>query len=100
MNGFVAQPSPLSQADPLQNGNEHLGKAANGEEQGSGEEVLNGNMLPASFDADALMGQLLSVQNLVQRFERRLLSRESELIKKEQEARDEVRRLEALLPAI
>lgn len=43
------------------------------------------------------MEQLLAVQALVQRFERRLLSRESELLKKEDEAKSEVKQARLML---
>ena len=49
-----------------------------------------------SFDAVALMQQLEGVQDLVGRFERRLLIRESELLKKEEEAHLESRKLEKM----
>jgi hypothetical protein len=42
------------------------------------------------------MEQLLSVQNLVQRFEKRLISRETELIKLEEDARQKSRVAEEL----
>jgi len=47
-------------------------------------------------DSRALMEQLLSVQNLVQRFEKRLISRETELIKLEEDARQKSRVAEEL----
>lgn len=54
----------------------------------------------ASFDPAALMSQLESVQLLVQRFERRLLTRESELTRKEEEANEQVKRLGAVTVCI
>ena len=54
----------------------------------------------ASFDPAALMNQLESVQLLVQRFERRLLTRESELMRKEEEANEQVKRLDAISVSI
>lgn len=50
----------------------------------------------AKVDAETLLAQLGGVADMVGRFERRLLIRESELLKKEQEAQAESRRLEKL----
>lgn len=50
----------------------------------------------AQWEPEALMQSLADTQEMVGRFERRLLIRESELIKKEEEAQRESRRLEKL----
>lgn len=44
-----------------------------------------------------LMEQLLSVQSLLERFEKRLLVRESELIKKEREAAEQMEKLQLIV---
>lgn len=103
MNGFIAARSPLSPAGQLESTSQQNtystlsnGTSISGDTE---EEVISSPVpfsLPASFDPEAMMEQLLAVQTLVQRFERRLLSRESELIKKEQDAKDEIRKLEGI----
>lgn len=44
-----------------------------------------------------LMEQLVNVQSLLERFEKRLLARESELIKKEREAMEQIEKLQAVV---
>lgn len=50
-----------------------------------------------NVESAVLMEQLLSVQSLLERFEKRLLVRESELIKKEKEAMDQMEKLQAVV---
>lgn len=51
----------------------------------------------AEIEPALLMEQLVSVQSLLERFEKRLLVRESELIKKEREATEQLEKLQKMV---
>jgi hypothetical protein len=63
---------------------------------GNGQAQLQHQQLD-KLEPAVLMEQLMSVQTLLERFEKRLLVRESELIKKEKEAIEQMEKLSAVV---
>ena len=86
--------SPLSLDSVL---NEENGFSIEEEEDGGNEGKLKQHNTMMNVEPGVLMDQLMSVQSLLERFEKRLLVRESELIKKEKEANEQMEKLQAFV---
>lgn len=83
--------SPLS-LDSVLNEENGFSIEEGSEEKGNEERKMMMDVEPA-----VLMDQLMSVQTLLERFEKRLLVRESELIKKEKEANEQMEKLQRMM---
>lgn len=87
--------SALSRASPLSQDNE--GITVEGEEEGKNAKEAGAKTKMMDVEPAVLMEQLMSVQSLLERFEKRLLVRESELIKKEKEATEQLEKLRTVV---
>lgn len=88
---MINSTSPLS-LDSVLNEENGFSIEEGSEEKGNEERKMMMDVEPA-----VLMDQLMSVQSLLERFEKRLLVRESELIKKEKEANEQMEKLQSIM---
>jgi hypothetical protein len=86
-----SKPSPLNGEDD---------DAVTQAEDGDSKNVKEERKRNTEVEPAILMEQIVSVQSLLERFEKRLLVRESELIKKEREAVEQMERLQIVIAAV
>lgn len=89
--GLASKSSPLI--------SEMMSSSVNNEADQENVQVMEVAVERKEIDSTAIMEQLCGVQALLERFEKRLLVRESELIKKEKEANEQVEKLNQIVVA-